>query len=552
MKKKLRNIKFIAVICSALVVIVPCLFDNLYYYMADDYLMNLIAQGAFGFEPDPFLVFNNALLGYLLKGFYILVPVVNWYAVFQLATIISSFSVVNCALLKLWKEPRIILPITSILELIVVYHLTFTIVAYVCIGTGCTYLLCSEFSHKHKEKKIYGKELIVFCGLLLLGDWWRSGTMLTAIFIFVVLWGCVVWKDRKVLVYLLVAVCMIGAGRIVDNVLYKVSGAEWQEYDAYNALRGQVVDFPRLNYEEYQEEYEELGLSKNDWECLYRWIFADKEVFSEETLKKLIEMQPVEKRYHLDIGELFKGMFELKYNYWFLGIFLVSLVFSKRKVWWMNVFLVLCTYGMVFGLFVRGRVVLRVLIALYILGTFALLIWTFYNTRENIMHWKKIIIGVQMIIVIFSVFCILRDNSIVKETYQTEFRKYQEVKEYINENSKYLYVASSRLVNPLEYSTDIFSVGEDVKAENVVKLGSWDIYSQRYYTQMEKYEVDNQDRLLLALTEKDVRYMVKDEEELILISTYLQEHEETKVEKNIVKEFPKSGVKIIQFSVKDI
>lgn len=163
--KKQKEIIIVSMVISILLVVIPCVFDKLYFFAADDYLMNLIIKGAYSSAPDPFLVYNNVLLGFLLKGFYSVFPYFNWYALFQLGTVALTFSVINYSLLKLSDKKYEILVITGVLELIVVYHLTFTIVSYLCIGAGCVFLYVTNFVWK-KEGKRKNNGIFLFAGAI--------------------------------------------------------------------------------------------------------------------------------------------------------------------------------------------------------------------------------------------------------------------------------------------------------------------------------------------------------------------------------------------------
>lgn len=550
MIKNTRKIKTITISIAMplFCVVFLSLVDNLYYSMADDYLMNLIARGAFGDSPDPYLIFNSALLGKVLTVFYSLLPSINWYPIFQLGTIAISFSVINYVFINITRKTWEILLITGVLELIVIYHLTFTITSYLCVGAGCTYLIYSAW----KEKKIGYIECTFFSFLWLLGDCWRTSTIVTAVFVFIVpfLYLTIIRKKREILFCFVIALCVVGIGKSADTLIYKNSSLDWESYAQYNELRSQVVDYPRLNYEKYQEKFEELGVSENDWQCLYRWVFADREVFSEKTLDEIANMQPIwDGRYNFDIKSIFAGMFSLKYNYCFLIIVLGAVALTEKKYKWGNVLNALCTYGMIAALFVRGRVVLRVMIPIYILGVLSLLIWTSIhkNHGSKLLYWCRNL--VVLCVACITCFLLIRNNNSLETLYEEEWKKYDELRIYIEEHPQDLYVASSGVVNPLEYRTTIFQVGEDMDVGNVIKLGSWDIYSKRYYDQLEKYHVENKERLLIALTEESVRYIAWDEEETKMIKKYLEEHLDENIVYEQIAEFPKCDIKIMDISI---
>ena len=95
---------------------------------------------------------------------------------------------------------------------------------------------------------------------------------------------------------------------------------------------------------------------------------------------------------------------------------------------------------------------------------------------------------------------------------------------------------------------DIFSVGENIDAFQLAKLGSWDIYSERYYRQVDSYNIENRDSLLLALTENDkVLFISNSENDTKLVKKYLEEHFDNGLITVVRKEFDETDTKIIEF-----
>lgn len=546
--KKHKNIVVINIVISSLLVVIPCVFDELYFFAADDYLMNLIIKGSYGSQPDPFLVYNNTLLGVILKECYLICPEINWYAIFQLATIVLVFIIINSSLIKLSDKLFEVFIVTGMLEVIVVYHLTFTIISYLCVGGACVFIFCEEFCADDKKSKI--GTAVTFSLLILLSEAWRKNVFKTALIIFLILLIYIVIQNKKVLVYFIIAGSMVLIIKFADECFYSADSPMWEDYKSYNALRGQLIDFPQADYKTYQQEYDKIGLSFNDVQCFYRWIFADKSTFSESTLKEFINMQSIGKRYNFNIVEIIISMFHLKYNYWLLGVLILSLLQTgKGKL--VNIGGALCTYGMVAALFFRNRVVLRVLIPLYILGCLVLIVWTWSHRRRKPKYLYNKIGVIYTVLALFLLFCITKENKELKELQRIECQKYTDVKNYIADNPEYLYIGSSGVVNPLEYSADIFSVGEDIDAGRVMKLGSWDLYSRRYYNQISNYNIENEESLLMALTEENVIYMVNDDEEFKLILRYLEEHLNSEIEYEEVKKCSASNVRMVSLIMKD-
>lgn len=530
-----------------LLALIPCITDRLYFFAVDDYLINLTAQGAYGTELSQYLIFNNILLGYLIKIFYLAVPAINWYPLFQVISIIFAFSVINSSLFKISSNKVFILLISGLLEMLVVYHLTFTVVSYVCGGAGIVNLICAVWKQK-KGKKLYVKRIIPFFLLILLGDFWREGTVATAAVAFLPLIILCIMKKREILGAFILTVFILAGIRLCDDLLY--SSNVWEKYETFNTVRSQVLDYDHADYNEYREEFDKIGLSENDVNCLYQWIFADKNVYSESVMEEIVGMQNVTERYNFNLFDILVSMFHQKYNYWFFAVILLSLLLNRR-MWGINILIALCTYLLIAALYFRERAVDRVMIPIYLMGIFALIVQVCLQKVDdniNINIFRLFYIALPIVLFVSGIWMLRKNNNVLEATNKEKLEEYKVVYNYINQNSEYLYCGSSRIINDLSYSVDIFSVGENIDAFQLAKLGSWDIYSERYYRQVDSYNIENRDSLLLALTENDkVLFISNSENDTKLVKKYLEEHFDNGLITVVRKEFDETDTKIIEF-----
>lgn len=543
MKKKYDvNLLSLSVFVSLILVLIPCVLDKLYYFAADDYLMNLIAQGAYGETADSYLVYNNVLLGYLLKFLYIFCSSVNWYPVLQLGTIVVMFSLINYISLKLSNRKYIVMSLVGAMELIVVYHLTFTIVAYLCMGSGFVYLW---YKINSCRPLVLWKTTLLFAMILVWGGLWRKSTLLTAVLIFSPLLIYIIFMKNKAILIIMIGLLSVEIVYAAGRVVYQ-NDAIWETHDKYNVLRSEILDYPSINYENNKDKFEEIGFSNNDVECIYRWIMADKEVFSADRLRDMLDIQKLTERYNFNIIDILLQMFKLKYNYVFLIISVISMILVKEKRW-MNALIACSTYAMVAGLFFRNRVVTRVLIPIYILGALALFAWSFIRLNE----WRRkryadaVLAGAAVLASVL----VIMNNNITKQEYGYNIERYKDIKSYVKQNPGMLFVGSSTVVNPLEYSTSIFEVGDDIPVKNIAKLGSWDLYSKRYYEQMEMFDVSDADRLLTSLAQDErLLYISGDKEETYVIREYVEEHVGKGYKFDVIETFSEANVEIISIN----
>ena len=304
------------------------------------------------------------------------------------------------------------------------------------------------------------------------------------------------------------------------------------------------------DYNEYREEFDKIGLSENDVNCLYQWIFADKNVYSESVMEEIVGMQNVTERYNFNLFDILVSMFHQKYNYWFFAVILLSLLLNRR-MWGINILIALCTYSLIAALYFRERAVDRVMIPIYLMGIFALIVQVCLQKVDdniNINIFRLFYIALPIVLFVSGIWMLRKNNNVLEATNKEKLEEYKVVYNYINQNSEYLYCGSSRIINDLSYSVDIFSVGENIDAFQLAKLGSWDIYSERYYRQVDSYNIENRDSLLLALTENDkVLFISNSENDTKLVKKYLEEHFDNGLITVVRKEFDETDTKIIEF-----
>ena len=70
-------------------------FCDVKYEVSDDFVMSAILSGAYGGSLNPHLIFINVLWGYLLTPFYLILPEISWYLIFQLLLCFLSFTILS-------------------------------------------------------------------------------------------------------------------------------------------------------------------------------------------------------------------------------------------------------------------------------------------------------------------------------------------------------------------------------------------------------------------------------------------------------------------------
>ena len=84
------------------------------------------------------------------------------------------------------------------------------------------------------------------------------------------------------------AVLLISAGTAgtVDSFMYRSAG--WQEYQEFNSLRSQLLDYGFPGYDS-TEIYQELGITREAYELYRTWNFNDPDRFTSEVMEQLVQ-----------------------------------------------------------------------------------------------------------------------------------------------------------------------------------------------------------------------------------------------------------------------
>lgn len=99
-KSNLNSNIVLAIGINLIFIILALAFCDIKYEVSDDFIMATIMSGAYGYEPNPQMIFMNTILGYLMIPFYKLFPAVSWYFVFQMLLCFVTFVLVVYMLLE--------------------------------------------------------------------------------------------------------------------------------------------------------------------------------------------------------------------------------------------------------------------------------------------------------------------------------------------------------------------------------------------------------------------------------------------------------------------
>lgn len=263
---------------------------------SDDYDMANALFGGIAGETSPFILYINPLLGYVLQFLVNIFPSVSWLYITEIFSIFLSFCIISWILLKKNNIQKFYL-FYSVLMLFAGYEfyirITFTKTAGILILTGFLYILYAIDEECQKTRIIGGMMLI------LLGTLWRTGMLDLIIEIFfsafiAFLITSIKKGDKKIVVrtftFIIVVIILLISGELIGrsrNFFYE-RDQEWKEYLSYNSARSALFDYGMPDYDTYKEEYNNLGVSKNDYLLWSKTAnIADPDVLSVDMMKKI-------------------------------------------------------------------------------------------------------------------------------------------------------------------------------------------------------------------------------------------------------------------------
>ena len=558
---KLNSIlKKVAIVIPMLYVCIMYISNCMYYSESDDGMMNGIAVGSITGKPDEHLIYINSAYGYLTKALYKISNSINWYAITYLALIVLctyTMWFIFSKYINYWVG----FCIAIFLESFCIYFFTFTNIAF--LSSLAALILLIDFvvtgvKYSTVKKVLIGVAIVILCISSFII---RRESFVVTVFILVPLLLLNfknIIKSKKIILM----AGLILAGIITLNFSNKASYNTdmWKDYTNYNSARYSVIDYPISSYEENTKFYKEKGLSKNDLECFRNWIFGDKEVYPEQTLKEIVKNTPFKTRYNLNP---LKYKIESIYNfdkylcYLSLIVFLILTVSAmlkvkKKRKYYLSQIIVLFIY--LAYIFVVGRSLARVMTPAILISTIVV-VYSVVSSEEskklfeNVFN-RKIICSISIIILcgLFMTF----NYMIIKRgtrASNVEFENLQTQK-YIKAHSDNLFLIGFRW---LVLNNPVNKISNKETFPNLIQTGDQDIYSNTYYYQMKKMNVSDKykNRLLMNLLYRKNTFMLgnkyQDDLKVQKVRLFLEEHSKRRIECKVVEKIKGTNTYVYQF-----
>ena len=557
--------RLFCLLLSAFLCLVTLPFRTLYFMEPDDYLLNFIANGSYGWKYSENLVYIRTSVGYLLKGLYHLTGAVNWYAVLLLLVILCSFAVFYDILWLRTRSAAALLLTASLNFLAVPVFFTYTAAAFFSACAGFL-LLEDGLFHSPDSNNTGTVELTAGIVFFYFGFALRKDTIVPELalcfpiamysFLHTIRGYSPKVQKRegrhsvrhpfhRILPALLAGILLFGGDAVIQSKSY--GSDTWRFFSSFNEARTSVVDYNRLSYDLHKTELENAGLSATDYDMLCSWKFADKKVFTIDGMTAAGKLarhsfslpeRVADARQNLQGATL--RIFLLPAAAWTFVLFLNFARRRKRRLspallsgltllMWYLLCAALLLYRMRFVTRVAAPLMMTAIIWILTAG---LGLGQAAPARKNVKQeqavpacenekpdtenssgrksvWKEscqnVICSVLAIVTLLltvgmEITCTRDFLASTRDHRQAGNTAYQSVKEEITADSSRLCIIDGYVLSMLYYydrpvkdvlCTDTFW--------NIVRSGSWDSFSERYYLQAENLHLTDPDRPLLSL-----------------------------------------------------
>ncbi len=511
-----------------LVLLYAILFLHPFYGSYDEFTLAAIASGAYG-EYTQYFIYLHSGFGWILKGFYWLVPGVNWYSVVMYGLIFLSLSASGGVWILRARRVGGILAFLLVLACAQPLYVEFqyTKTAAVVTAAGYVLLLCVGEERERGRLRTAGGILLVLLGSFI--RFHAFGMVSLVAFGLWLLKGLEAlrereWKEffiRDCVPFVLAFVLVFGS-ILAENLLVYQPGTKEAHYREYDRARQRLLDYGVPDWDEYQAEYEALGLTRTDCINLQNWLIADYDRYTAETFQKIVEFRkarPFQWEYLLDYLIIL-----VKKPLFLMGAFLTALwlVAGYRKRRWKDFIAVAYPYLALLCIYLYFIKIYRVLpiVVTACLISFLVFVWSAAEGEiarrweEQLTGRRGLLVGLTGVMATTGICVRMLLVPALQEPVQRSepsaaFRKLYDT---ISQDKELYYVFDPFTNNGVELSYSIFEKLPDNYLTNIFTLGGWETESPQVVSNLEVYE---QRSLLTSLYKSD---------RAVLISNTLMEH----------------------------
>ena len=501
-------------------------FLHPYYGSNDEFTLAAIASGAYGSYTQYFIYLHSAF-GWILKCFYMLFPSVNCYTMVMYGLIFLSLSAIGCTWITRWKKTGAVMAVMLVLAGLSPLYVELQYTKTAAVVTAAGYVLLFIGGQKaEKWKKAFVQALGIL--LLLLGSWIRFqsfGMVSILAFGFWLARAVGVLKTREWKQFLvcdclpcIIAFSCVFGSIAAENVLVYTPGSQEEHYREYDKARQRLLDYGVPGWDDYQAEYEALGLTRTDVINLEKWLIADYDRYTADTFNAIVAFRkdrPFQWEYLLDYLRILimKPLFLLGAFGWLLWF---AASFRKKKdlpeyvvVFWPGIALL----G-VYLYFIKIYRVLPIVVTACLL-MFVIFIWSAVQERifeqwEDQLEGKRFAAAGMAGVILTAG---LGVNMLIRPLGQPSLQQSEEsvafrnLYDTITKNKNVFYAFDPVSNTGVELGYSIFEKLPDDYLTNVFTLGGWETESPQIVDNLEKYDCRS---LLTGLYTSDQAVLISD------------------------------------------
>lgn len=454
----------------------------------DDAVMMSIVSGGYG-EYTSYIVFSNIFYAKIIMLLNSQIGLINWYMLIQFGVIFFSFCSITYILLRKYGiKLGFLLSFCFVMFFSsdVYLQYQFTKTAALATAAGCVVLFYIIGVRKSTPGIIAGG------GLIVLGSMIRFYSFLEVMGIFFPLgiWLILLalrkneYKTVKRYIFIFGTVVIASfAFYFSDKMVYN-SQSEWAEYKEYNSLRSKIRDYPIAGYDENEEAYKDIGMTKNDYLNLLQWNIGDIDYYTPDLYKKIINIKPENKlEGQEETGNIREAIRFYAKEYgssdWlacFVIISILLLLFIKKR--WKIVGAGMCSLILVgvysIYLYLQGRYGLqRIEMALWLSGILFMLSVIPSSVERTEYNRKMRFLGIGAYVAIaFLCFGNYQGNICAKEEILYEKAKVRDFYDYLNANRENVYLMNA-ISGYMGEQMSLFEPYELGYCDHVLGLGGW-------------------------------------------------------------------------------
>ena len=541
LKQKYRKIS-VALISNLLILGAMVAFMRPSFETNDDIVFAELGSGLRGVK-DAHLVFQNYGLGMIYRLLYGVTGRLPWYTIVQYMILFAAFTVVTYVLISRLGE------ISGLCLFVILacgfgyegyIHLQFTKTAGIAAAAAVFLLLYLLEQEKYSWWGIAGGILLAVIAYMYREDqfWASCGLMAGAGLLF--LFDLRKYRNKKLR---RLGICVLTFGVLLLSVFgvdrwdsSKYRSAEWEEYQEFNQLRSELLDYGFPDYDSNQEIYEELGISREAYELYKSWNFNDTEKFDTEVMKKLVDLKQKRlltiRTVTAFIRRFPSDLLRMPMFYFFAVFALLWILCGKKDVCSVISVLAECLLlvAVYFYLYYQGRyMVNRVDVGLWFSACLVML-WIFSSGEVRHMN-TKVSVLLCMICVALGQFMMYTDWRLATSSIPEARVSQRAVLETIGTDKEHTYLAKSGMLSEIVCYGPFDRMPENL-LDNVYWFGGWECRTPGYTRAMEVHGIINPYR---DVVNNENIYLVDDNIDLTLkyIRQYYAENAEAVFVKTI-------------------